>query len=155
MLYISNSVQIYTDGACSGNPGPGGWGAYLSYKNKEKRIHGFDINTTNNKMELTAAIEALKTLRYHCKVELYTDSQYVQVGITKWIEKWIKNNWKSVCNVNLWQSLYSLAQNHQINWHWVRGHSGNIGNEIADRLANNGKIKALTIANESIKKFIG
>ncbi|KJV75867.1 ribonuclease H [Orientia tsutsugamushi] len=154
-------VKIYTDGACSGNPGPGGWGVYLSYKNHERKVYGSNINTTNNRMELTATIEALWLLKHRCKVELYTDSQYVQMGITKWIKKWIKNNWKTsnkqlVCNVDLWQSLYTLIQKHQVSWHWVRGHSGNIGNEIADKLATNGKIEAMKIVknNENTKKFL-
>lgn len=154
-------VKIYTDGACSGNPGPGGWGVYLSYKNHERKVYGSNINTTNNRMELTATIEALRLLKYSCKVELYTDSQYVQMGITKWIKKWIQNNWETsnkqlVCNVDLWQSLYTLIQKHQVSWHWVRGHSGNIGNEIADKLATNGKIEAMKIVknNENTKKFL-
>lgn len=154
-------VKIYTDGACTHNPGPGGWGVYLSYKNHEKKVYGSNINTTNNRMELTATIEALRLLKHSCKVELYTDSQYVQIGITKWIKKWIKNNWQAsnkqlVCNVDLWQLLYTLIQKHQVSWHWVRGHSGNIGNEIADKLATNGKIEAIQIVknNENTKKFL-
>lgn len=133
-------VTIYTDGACSGNPGKGGWGAVLIYNNIEKEISGAEQTTTNNKMELTAPIEALKLLKQPCIVDIYTDSKYVKQGIEEWIHNWLKNNWrtankKPVKNADLWQSLYEQTQKHQVSWHWVKGHSGDKYNDIADELA--------------------
>lgn len=136
-------VTIYTDGACSGNPGPGGWGAILISKGKEKELSGGEAETTNNRMELMAAIEALKALKTSCKVDLHTDSKYVRHGITEWIHDWKKRNWKTadkkpVKNADLWQKLEEQAAKHQIAWHWVKGHSGNALNERADELARAG-----------------
>ena len=133
-------VTIYTDGACSGNPGPGGWGAVLLYGEHEKEINGFDAETTNNRMELMAAIEALRTLKQPCKVDLYTDSTYVQKGITEWIHGWKAKNWKNsqkkpVKNADLWQDLDEITQKHDVTWHWVKGHAGHPLNERADALA--------------------
>lgn len=133
-------VTIYTDGACSGNPGPGGWGAVLLYGDKEKRTSGGDKETTNNRMELQATISSLNLLKESCEVELYTDSKYVMDGITKWIHGWIKNNWrnaqkKPVKNDDLWKELLEATKRHKINWNWVKGHSGNFYNDIADELA--------------------
>lgn len=139
-------IVIYTDGACSGNPGPGGWGAYLIYEGKSKKIFGSDPDTTNNRMEMKAAIEALKLLKFRCNVELHTDSVYLKNGITLWIEKWVRNNWyvnkKLVKNVDLWQDLLEITKAHDISWYWVKGHSDNAGNNIADGLACQGKEKA-------------
>lgn len=140
-------VIIYTDGACAGNPGPGGWGVYFSYNGHKKEIYGSEAHTTNNRMELLAAIRALETLKKPCKVELYTDSVYVRSGITVWIYNWIKNNWRNskkelVKNADLWQTLYEQSLIHDVNWHWVKGHSNNYGNEIADGLACKGKNEA-------------
>lgn len=136
-------VIIYTDGACRGNPGPGGWGALIRLDAIEKEIFGGQIDTTNNQMELTAAIEGLAALKERCSVELYTDSKYVMDGITQWIQNWKKNNWrtaakKDVKNKELWQKLDQLISQHQVQWHWVKGHSGDAGNETADLLANKG-----------------
>lgn len=136
-------VTIYTDGACSGNPGIGGWGAYLSYNGHEKEIFGGEKEATNNRMELMAAIRALQSLKKHCIVELHTDSVYMKDGITKWIINWKKNGWKTadkkpVKNMDLWQELDEAIKLHAVNWHWVKGHSGNHGNEKADQLANKG-----------------
>ena len=136
-------VIIYTDGACRGNPGPGGWGALIRIDAIEKEIFGGQIDTTNNQMELTAAIEGLAALKERCSVELYTDSKYVMDGITQWIQNWKKNNWrtaakKDVKNKELWQKLDQLISQHQVQWHWVKGHSGDAGNETADLLANKG-----------------
>ena len=136
-------VIIYTDGACRGNPGPGGWGALIRLDAIEKEIFGGQYNTTNNQMELTAAIEGLAALKERCSVELYTDSKYVMDGITQWIQNWKKNNWrtaakKDVKNKELWQKLDQLISQHQVQWHWVKGHSGDAGNETADLLANKG-----------------
>lgn len=134
-------TYIYTDGACRGNPGPGGWGALLRYGRHEKILSGAETNTTNNRMELTAAIQALAALHQPCKVELYTDSQYVQKGVTEWLAGWKKNGWKKadkkqVKNADLWQALDHEASRHQISWHWVKGHSGHPENEMADSIAN-------------------
>ncbi len=134
-------VIIYTDGACRGNPGPGGWGVLLKYGKHEKKLFGAESDTTNNRMELMAAIQALTNLREKCKVELYTDSQYVQKGITLWLVNWKKKNWKKadnhpVKNADLWQELDRQASRHQISWHWVKGHNGHIENELVDALAN-------------------
>lgn len=136
-------VIIYTDGACRGNPGPGGWGALIRLDAIEKEIFGGQADTTNNQMELTAAIEGLAALKERCSVELYTDSKYVMDGITQWIQNWKKNNWrtaakKDVKNKELWQKLDQLISQHQVQWHWVKGHSGDAGNETADLLANKG-----------------
>ena len=140
---MSDEVVIYTDGACKGNPGPGGWGALLQAGGHEKEMWGGERATTNNRMELTAVIEALATLKRPCKVAVYTDSEYVKNGITTWIHGWKKRGWltadkKPVKNVELWQRLESLAGGHQVSWHWVRGHNGHPGNERADQLANRG-----------------
>ena len=136
-------VIIYTDGACRGNPGPGGWGALVRFDSLEKEIFGGQDNTTNNQMELFAAIEGLSVLTEPCNVELFTDSKYVMDGITQWIQNWKKNNWrtaakKDVKNKELWQKLDELINQHQVQWHWVKGHSGDAGNEAADLLANKG-----------------
>lgn len=134
-------VEIYTDGACRGNPGMGGWGVLLRYGEIEKRLHGFAAETTNNRMELTAAIEALKALKVPAEVRLWTDSKYVLQGITEWLPNWKKRNWrtsanKPVKNADLWQDLETERARHRIDWRWVRGHSGEVGNETADALAN-------------------
>jgi len=135
-----NIVKIYSDGACSGNPGPGGWAAVLLYKEHKKEIFGSQKDTTNNQMELKAAIESLKILKKSSNIEFYTDSTYVKDGITKWIFSWKKNNWRNskkqpVKNVELWQELDKLVVNHEIEWHWVKGHSGDTYNDLADKLA--------------------
>lgn len=140
---MSPTVTIHTDGACSGNPGPGGWGAVLEYDGHVKELKGGATITTNNQMELTAAIEALNALTRPCKVELYTDSQYVKNGIGGWLHGWKKNGWKTaakkpVKNVELWQALDEAARRHEITWHWVKGHAGHDLNEKADQLANEG-----------------
>jgi len=136
-------VEIYTDGACKGNPGPGGWGAVLRYGDNEKQIFGGEANTTNNRMELMAAIEALAMLKRTCDVKLTTDSQYVRKGITEWMKNWKRNGWKTaakqpVKNADLWQRLDNEVQRHNVEWHWVKGHSGHPENELADELANRG-----------------
>ena len=133
-------VHIYTDGACSGNPGPGGWGALLKYGSREKELSGSEADTTNNRMELTAAIRALETLKQSCRVDLYTDSEYVRRGITEWISNWKRRGWrtagkKPVKNKDLWQALDAAVRPHKIEWHWVRGHAGHRENERVDRLA--------------------
>jgi len=138
-----SKVEIYTDGACRGNPGPGGWGAVLMYGDKRKEIFGGDANTTNNRMELMAAIEGLKALKRPCEVHLTTDSSYVKDGIQSWMQNWKKNGWKTaakkpVKNADLWQQLDEETKKHSIQWHWVKGHSGHRENEIADELANLG-----------------
>ena len=140
---MTESVIIHTDGACSGNPGPGGWGAVLQYGSTVKELKGGAPITTNNQMELTAAIEALNALKRACNVELHTDSSYVKDGLTKWIHGWKKNGWrtadkKPVKNVELWQALDAATQRHTISWHWVKGHAGDEMNERADELANEG-----------------
>ncbi|MFN7849428.1 MAG: ribonuclease HI [Burkholderiales bacterium] len=136
-------VEIYTDGACKGNPGLGGWGALLRYKGTEKELFGGEAMTTNNRMELTAVIEALKTLTRPCRVALYTDSQYVQKGVTEWLSQWKARNWRTasraaVKNEDLWRLLDAELPRHEIRWHWVKGHAGHEGNERADALANRG-----------------
>ena len=140
---MSGRVVIHTDGACSGNPGPGGWGAVLKYNGTVKELKGGAPLTTNNQMELTAAIEALNALKRPCEVELHTDSQYVKNGLTKWIHGWKRNGWrtadkKPVKNAELWQALDAAVQRHKIDWLWVRGHAGDPMNERADQLANEG-----------------
>jgi len=136
-------VQIYTDGACRGNPGIGGWGASLSYNGTHKEIYGGELETTNNRMELTAVIEALKILKQPSELTVNSDSKYVLSGINEWLPNWKKRNWKTasrkpVKNVDLWQQLDELIQPHAIKWVWVKGHSGNVGNDRADELANLG-----------------
>jgi len=134
-------TEIYTDGACRGNPGPGGWGALMRFQGNEKSLYGAEPHTTNNRMELMAAIKALQALKRPCRVSLTTDSQYVRQGITEWITNWKKRGWKTaakkpVKNDDLWRELDSACQPHDIEWHWVRGHTGHPENEIADALAN-------------------
>jgi ribonuclease HI len=136
-------VEIFTDGACRGNPGPGGWGALLRYGDVERELYGGAADTTNNRMELQAAIEALKVLSQRCSVDLTTDSVYVKNGITTWLDGWKKKGWKTaarkpVKNVDLWQALDEENQRHDVRWHWVKGHSGHVENERADLLANLG-----------------
>lgn len=144
---MSDVVEIYTDGACKGNPGPGGWGALLRFGEREKELYGGEPLTTNNRMELTAVIRALAALKRSCRVELYTDSQYVRSGITEWLPQWKRRDWrtadrKPVKNIDLWQALEREAARHEVRWHWVRGHSGHDGNERADELANRGVASA-------------
>lgn len=134
-------VIIYTDGACRGNPGPGGFGALLCYGEQQKKLSGAILNTTNNRMELMAAIEALSVLRGICYVDLYTDSQYLKKGMTEWLQNWKKKNWKSasgqpVKNIDLWQRLEEVVQKHEVHWHWVKGHSNHPQNDLVDQLAN-------------------
>nr|WP_298415575.1 ribonuclease HI [uncultured Halomonas sp.] len=134
-------VVIHTDGACRGNPGPGGWGALLNAGRHDKTLNGFEATTTNNRMELMAAIMALRELKRACQVELHTDSQYLRKGITEWIHGWQKRGWKTaakqpVKNAELWRELLAESQRHDVRWHWVKGHSGDPGNERADALAN-------------------
>ncbi|MBZ0228272.1 MAG: ribonuclease HI [Bauldia sp.] len=136
-------VAIWTDGACSGNPGPGGWGAVLVWNGHEKELSGGDAATTNNRMELSAAIAALEALKRPSVVDLHTDSQYLRGGITGWIKGWKRNGWKTadrkpVKNVDLWQKLDALTAEHEVKWHWVKGHAGNDANERADQLARDG-----------------
>lgn len=134
-------ISIFTDGACRGNPGLGGWAAILRYNHHEKKISGSELTTTNNRMEMMAAIQALKSLKEPCRVDLYTDSQYLQKGISEWLPVWKKKNWKKsdnkpVKNSDLWQVLDNEVIRHKITWHWVKGHNGHIENEMADALAN-------------------
>ncbi len=136
-------IEIFTDGACRGNPGPGGWGVLLRANGKERELWGGELHTTNNRMELQAAIEGLTALTRPSEVSLTTDSQYVRQGITEWIKNWKKRGWKTaarqpVKNQDLWQLLDSLVEQHQIKWHWVKGHSGHVENERVDALANRG-----------------
>ena len=135
-------IEIFTDGACSGNPGPGGWGAILRYRNNEKELSGGALNTTNNQMEMQAVIEALRILKEPCEIILTTDSQYVVNGMTKWLDDWIKKDWKtaskkSVANQELWKELSRLSSLHKIKWTWVKGHAGHPENERCDVLAKN------------------
>lgn len=139
----STEVLIYADGACKGNPGPGGWGAWIQYEQHEKELFGGEALTTNNRMELTAVIRALEALKRPCKIKVYTDSVYVQKGISEWIIGWKARNWrtsdkKPVKNDDLWRELDRLVQQHEIQWIWVKGHAGHAGNERADMLANKG-----------------
>ena len=139
-MSVPSVVDIYTDGACSGNPGPGGWGVLLDYNGSEKELSGFEPETTNNRMELMAAIQALEGLTRPCIIRLHTDSTYVKDGITSWIHNWKRNGWrtaarKPVKNVDLWQRLDEALIQHEVSWHWVKGHDGHPGNERADVLA--------------------
>jgi ribonuclease HI len=146
-------VDVYTDGACSGNPGPGGWGAVLRYRDHEKELYGGEPgSTTNNRMELMAAIQALESLTRPVAVRLHTDSTYVRSGITKWLNGWKRNGWKTadrrpVKNADLWQRLEAAASRHDVDWRWVKGHAGNAGNERADALANVGMAAAMHAAS--------
>lgn len=138
---MKDTIEIYTDGACRGNPGPGGWGALLRTKDHEKKLSGSEAFTTNNRMELMAAIKALEALRHPCKVRLTTDSTYVRDGITRWLSGWKRKGWRTasgqpVKNQDLWMSLDAICQRHQITWEWVKGHAGHPENELADKLAN-------------------
>lgn len=147
----SNPVDIWTDGACKGNPGWGGWGALMRQGRHEKTLFGGQPDTTNNRMELLAVIEALKTLKRPCEVVVHTDSQYVQKGMTEWLANWKRRGWrtadkKPVKNADLWQQLDDLVSRHQVNWKWVRGHAGDPGNEMADQLANMGVEQARSMA---------
>ena len=140
---MTETVVIYTDGACKGNPGPGGWGAWLRWGQHEKDLFGGEALTTNNRMELTAVIEALASLKRRASVAIYTDSEYVKNGITTWIHGWKARGWRTaaktpVKNIDLWQRLDALVASHDVDWHWVRGHTGDPGNERADALANRG-----------------
>ena len=140
---MKKHVSIYTDGACSGNPGPGGWGALLVYGDVEKELVGGEADTTNNRMEMMAAIVALETLKSPCKIDLYTDSTYVQKGMTEWIKGWKARGWKTadkkpVKNADLWQRMDEAAKRHDVSWHWVRGHDGHAENERVDALARSG-----------------
>jgi ribonuclease HI len=140
---LTKRVEIYTDGACRGNPGPGGWGALLIAGKRRKTMHGGEAGTTNNRMELTAAIQALNALKRPCKVNLHTDSKYVMHGITEWMDNWKARGWrtaakKPVKNKDLWQALDEACERHDITWKWVKGHDGDPGNEEADELANRG-----------------
>ena len=140
---MSDRVEVFTDGACKGNPGPGGWGALLRYGNNEKELYGGEAGTTNNRMELLAVIRALETLKRPCAVRVTTDSQYVKNGMTQWIHNWKRNGWKTaakkpVKNADLWQSLDAQVARHRVEWAWVKGHSGHAENERADELANKG-----------------
>jgi ribonuclease HI len=140
---VAELVRIFTDGSCKGNPGPGGWGAVLRYGEHERELFGGERETTNNRMELTAVIRALESLKRACRIELYTDSQYVRNGITTWMRDWKRRGWKTadrkpVKNRDLWERLDELAAGHEIHWHWVKGHAGHPENERADSLANRG-----------------
>lgn len=140
---MRNRVDIYADGACRGNPGPGGWGVLLQIKDKEKTLWGGEAETTNNRMELMAAIKGLEALNRSCHVDLYTDSQYVMKGMTEWLPAWKRRGWKTASNTpvkneDLWKRLGRAVKRHDVSWHWVKGHNGHPGNERADRLANRG-----------------
>lgn len=149
-------VEIFTDGACSGNPGAGGWGAILRHKDIEKELSGATAETTNNRMEMTAVIEALKALKKECNITLYTDSRYVMDGVTQWLPNWKRNNWKTtnkksdVKNVDLWQELDSLVNQHEIRWVWVKGHNGHPENERVDQLAREAILALKSSADSSI-----
>jgi ribonuclease HI len=140
---VPETVELYTDGACKGNPGPGGWGSLLRYRGVEKELYGGEAETTNNRMELTAVIKGLEALSWPCRVRIATDSTYVKQGMTQWIARWRRNGWrtaerKPVKNRDLWERLDALLSRHQVEWQWVRGHSGHPENERADQLANLG-----------------
>jgi ribonuclease HI len=140
---MTSPVVIHTDGACRGNPGPGGWGAVLEHKSRERELYGYEPETTNNRMELMAVIQALETLKRPCRVRAITDSQYVMKGVTEWMQGWKKRGWrtasrKPVANRDLWERLDAAIQRHEVEWEWVRGHTGQEGNERADQLANRG-----------------
>lgn len=144
------NVEIYTDGACKGNPGPGGWGVLLRFSTQEKQLYGSETLTTNNRMELMAAIQGLKALKRPCIVDLYTDSQYVRQGMTLWLINWKKNNWvnskkEPVKNIDLWQELDLLAAAHTVQWHWVKGHSNHPENDLVDALANQAIVELLGV----------
>ena len=150
-------VTIYTDGACSGNPGPGGWGAILSFGGQEKELIGGEPHTTNNRMELLAAISALEALKRPCTVDLYTDSEYLRGGITGWINTWKRNGWrtrdkKPVKNIDLWKRLDAALGEHRVQWHWVKGHAGHAMNERVDQLARDGVIAARAGAKGAMSK---
>jgi len=152
---MKDQVEIFTDGACRGNPGPGGWGVLLRFQDKEKTLHGGELETTNNRMELMAAIIGLESLNESCSVTLTTDSKYVMHGITDWIENWKKRGWKTaakkpVKNEDLWRRLDEACNQHEINWHWVKGHSGHRENELVDALANKGLDELLLENNEGM-----
>ena len=143
-------VIMYTDGACRGNPGPGGWGVLLQYRDREKELYGGEPGTTNNRMELTAAIKGLEALNKSCQVRIVTDSEYVKNGISRWLADWKKRGWKTtarkpVKNIDLWQRLDQAVRDHQVEWCWVKGHSGDPGNERADALANRGIDELVTL----------
>ncbi len=153
-----STVQIYTDGACSGNPGPGGWGAILRYNGVEKEMKGGEASTTNNRMELMAAISALEALKRACVVELYTDSVYLRDGITKWIHNWRRNDWRTsskapVKNAALWQRLHDALGQHEIRWHWVKGHSDHPENLRADQLARDGMATFKKARGSALSKY--
>ncbi|MEN9775818.1 MAG: hypothetical protein RL322_2888 [Pseudomonadota bacterium] len=152
---MSHPVEIYTDGACKGNPGPGGWGAVLKYGGRERELLGAEPHTTNNRMELTAVIRALEALTRSVEVVVHTDSQYVQKGISEWLPRWKARGWKTsdrkpVSNVDLWQQLDALAAQHRIDWRWVRGHAGHPENERADALANRG-VEQLRVLHRTVR----
>ena len=139
----ANRVEIFTDGACSGNPGPGGWGAILRFRGRTRELNGGEAETTNNRMEMLAAISALEALTRPCAVDLFTDSSYLKGGITQWVHGWVRNGWKTadkkpVKNVDLWQRLMAARDRHDVTWHWVKGHAGHDENERADELARDG-----------------
>jgi len=136
----NNYIEIFTDGACTGNPGPGGWCAILRYKNHEKILSGFDKNTTNNRMELTAVIKALEKIKRKSYIKIYSDSQYLIKGMTEWLQNWIKNDWKNsrkeeIQNKELWMKLYEFSKKHEIEWIWIKGHKGHLENEKCDKIA--------------------
>jgi ribonuclease HI len=156
---MNSKVEIWTDGACSGNPGPGGWGAILRYATREKELYGGEALTTNNRMELTAAISALEALSRPCVVILHTDSQYLRGGIAEWLVNWKRNGWrtsdkKPVKNDDLWRRLDKAAQRHEIHWKWVRGHAGDVMNERADKLARRGMASYLTKGRDAALRAI-
>ena len=157
-FFVKKRIQIFTDGACLGNPGPGGWAALLIYNKHQREIFGGVIHTTNNRMEMQAAIEALKSLKEGCIINLYTDSSYLKNGILEWVPKWIKNGWKtsnkkSVLNQDLWLELLELLPDHSITWHWVKGHSGHKENERVDHLARAAALEIqIKETKENLKK---
>jgi ribonuclease HI len=155
MARVNEAVAIWTDGGCNPNPGPGGWGAVLRYGDKEKDLCGGDTRTTNNRMELTAAISALEALKRPCKVQLHTDSKYLRDGVTQWLKGWKRNGWRTadkspVKNEDLWRRLDEAIARHEIDWRWVRGHAGNAMNERADKLADRGREMALEVKRKGV-----